>query len=154
MEKIKKIELIFGKPENGWLPTIFRHVDFELSFDASDVPKNPTDLLCESLISTLKGINSEMYWFLEPEYYLFEIIPIENKFDLLISRSNIANEKLKQIYKISGGFDTIILPLYRSLKKFSSLEFGCQDWKKIDETELNKLTELITERKNSLQHSV
>ncbi|MCH3885445.1 hypothetical protein [Tenacibaculum aquimarinum] len=154
MRKIDKIELNFGKPESGWLPTEFKYAEFELNFDASDVPKIPTDLLCECLISTLKGIESKMYWFLEPGYYMFELIPNGKKIELLISNSNVLNEKRKGIYKISGDFESIILPLFRSLKKFDTLEFKDNDWEKINEIELNKLTELIKERKNCLQHRV
>jgi hypothetical protein len=42
----------------------------------------------------------------------------------------------------------VILPIYRSLKKFNTLEFKKTDWKKIDESKLNKLTELVKDRKN------
>jgi len=43
----------------------------------------------------------------------------------------------------------VILPMYRSLKKFSTLEFGQTDWIKIDQNKLNKLTELVTDKKTA-----
>lgn len=152
MEKTKQIELKFGNPEQGWLPIKFKYSEFELNFDASDVPKTPTDLLCECLISTLKGIESKMYWFLEPGYYLFELIPNGEAINLLISVSNDSIVKRDETYKISGSFKSIILPMYRSLKKFDTFEFNQTDWGKISKTNLDKLTKLIRERKTAYKN--
>lgn len=148
---MSKLQLKFEIPKNGWLPTNFKTSDFELNFITSNVPENPTDILCESLILTLNGIDTEICWNLEPECYFFELKPSEKGIDFNISKSGGISKKRNLIYKLTGDFETMILPMYRSLKKFNSLEFDKLDWKKIDQTKLNKLTELVTERKNYLQ---
>ncbi|NEV95082.1 hypothetical protein G3567_13145 [Psychroflexus sp. YR1-1] len=149
---MSKLQLKFEIPKNGWLPTNFKTSDFELNFITSNIPENPTDKLCESLILTLNGIETEICWNLEPECYFFELKPSGKVIDFFISKSGGINKKRNLIYKLTGDFETMILPIYRSLKKFSSLEFDKTDWKKIDQIKLNKLTGLVTERKHYLQH--
>ena len=138
-----KIELTFGNPKYGWLPVEFKFSEFKLNFDASDVPKNPTNLLCDCLIAVLKGRDAKMYWFLEPGYYLFEFIPNNKGIDLIISSSSDSIIKQKRVYKISGSIDSIILPLYQTLINFNKVELNELDWQKIDKIKLTELTELI-----------
>jgi hypothetical protein len=154
LTKPRKIELNLGNPKNGWLPIELKSTDFKLEFNASNIPENPTDKLCESLILAMNGIETEICWNLEPEFYFFELKQIGKGIELNISKSGGITENQNLIYKLTGDFKSVILPMYRSLKKFSTLEFDKADWKKIDEIKLNKLTELVTERKNYLQHRV
>ena len=147
-----KLELNLGNPENGWIPIELKIADFELEFNASNIPENPTDKLCESLILALNGIETEICWNLEPECYFFELKPSGKVINLIISESNEISESRKRIYKLNGDFESVILPLYRSLKKFNTLEFNEMDWTKIDQIKLNKLTKSVAERKNYLQH--
>lgn len=148
MTKPTKIGLNFGKPKNGWLPIELKSADFELEFNTSNIPKNPTDKLCESLILAINGIETEMCWNLEPECYFFELKHSGKEIELNISKSEGITESRNLIYKLTGDFESVILPIYRSLKKFNTLEFKKTDWKKIDESKLNKLTELVKDRKN------
>ena len=145
---MNKLELTFGNPKNGWLQTNLKIVDFELEFITSDIPENPIDKLCESLILAMNRIETEICWNLEPECYFFELRQNEKDINLIISKSGGITENRKLIYKQVGDFKSMILPMYRSLKKFNTLEFDNSDWKNIDNAKLNKLTELVTERKN------
>ena len=151
LTKPRKIELNLGNPKNGWLPIELKSTDFELEFNVSNIPENSTDKLCESLILAMKGIETEICWNLEPECYFFELKQIGKGIDLNISKSGGISENRNLIYELTGDFESVILPMYRSLKKFSTLEFNKTDWEKIDQIKLNKLTELVTERKNYLQ---
>jgi hypothetical protein len=132
----------------------FISTDCELEFIASNIPENPTDKLCQSLILALNGIETEICWNLEPQCYFFGLKPNENKINLIISKSGGITEKRNVIYEMKGDFETVFLPMYRSLKKFNTLEFNKADWKQIDPTKLNKLTELVAERKNYWQHRI
>ncbi|GGZ94326.1 hypothetical protein [Algibacter mikhailovii] len=154
MNKPRKIELNLGNPKNGWLPIELKSTDFELEFNASNIPENPTDKLCESLILTMNGIETEICWNLEPECYFFELKQSGKNINLNISNSSGITKNRNLIYEMTGDFESVILPMYRSLKKFSTLEFDNADWIKIDQIKLNKLTELVTERKNYLQQSI
>ena len=88
LTKTRKIELNLGNPENGWLPTELKSADFELEFIASNIPKNPTDKLCESLILAMNGIETEICWNLEPECYFFELNSSGKNINLIISKSS------------------------------------------------------------------
>ncbi|MFC7356698.1 hypothetical protein ACFQO1_03290 [Jejudonia soesokkakensis] len=149
MTKLRKIELNLGNPENGWLPIKLISNDFNLEFYASNIPENPTDKLCEALILALNGIESEICWNMEPDSYYFELKQSGKKINMIISNSSGIAKNRKVIYELIGDFESIILPLYRSLKKFNTLEFNKTDWKKIDQTKLNKLTEIVTRRKTT-----
>lgn len=149
MTKPRKIELNLGKPKSGWLPIELKSADFELEFIASNIPEIPTEKLCESLILALNGIESEICWNLEPECYFFELNQIGKRIELNISKSVRITENRNLIYKLTGDFESVILPMYRSLKKFNTLEFDKADWKKIDQEKLNKLTELVVSKKIS-----
>jgi hypothetical protein len=151
LTKPRKIELNLGNPKNGWLPIEFKSADFELEFIASNIPEIPTDKLCESLILALNGIETEISWNLEPEFYFFKLKPSGKGIDFIISKSDGITEKRNLIYELNGNFESLIIPMYRSLKKFNTLEINKADWKKIDQIKLNKLSELVTERKNFLQ---
>tara|TARA_R110002033_G_C3863001_1_gene236624 strand:+ start:1113 stop:1568 length:456 start_codon:yes stop_codon:yes gene_type:complete len=148
---MSKLKLTFEIPKNGWLPTSLKTSDFELNFNVSKIPENPTDKLCESLILALNRIESEICWNIEPECYFFELKPSGKKIELNILKSGGITEHRNLIYELTGNFESVILPIYRSLKKFNTLEFDKTDWEKIDQIKLNKLTELVTERKNYLQ---
>ncbi|MDY2588060.1 hypothetical protein [Winogradskyella aquimaris] len=147
MTKPRKIELNLGNPKNGWLPIELKSAEFELEFMASNIPENPTDKLCESLILAINGLETEICWNLEPECYFIELKPNGKGIDIFISKSGEKTKKRNLIYELNGNFETLILPMYRSLKKFSTLEFDKTDWEKINQIKLGKLTELVTERK-------
>ena len=151
MAKPTKIELRLGNPKNGWLPIGLKSAEFELEFNASNIPENPTDKLCESLILALNGIETEICWNMEPECYFFKLKPNGKEINLIILKSNGTTENRNLIYKLTGDFTTVILPIYRSLKKFNTLEFDKADWEKNDKEKLNKLTELVTERKTTIE---
>jgi len=149
LTKPRKIELNLGNPKNGWLPIELKSTDFELEFTVSNIPESPTDNLCESLILAMNGIETEICWNLEPECYFFELMQIRKEIKLNISKSGGKTENRNLIYELTGDFESVILPMYRSLKQFNTLEFDNTDWKEIDQKKLNKLTELVKSKKLS-----
>ncbi|WP_271766694.1 hypothetical protein [Aquimarina algiphila] len=143
MNSIRKIELNLGHPKNGWLPVELKSLDFELNFRTSNIPETPTDKLCESLILALNGIATEICWDLEPKCYFFRLKPNGNKIHFIILRSDGVTKKHNFIFEFKGDFNTVILPMYRSLKKFNTIEINKTDWEKINLVKLNKLTKLV-----------
>jgi hypothetical protein len=147
LTKPRKIRLNLGNPKNGWIPIELKSTDFELEFNSSNIPENPTDNLCESLILAMNGIETEICWNLEPECYFFELKQSGKNINLTISKSRGITKNRNLIYKLTRNFESVILPMYRSLKKFSTLEYDKDDWNKIDKIKLDKLTKLVTEIK-------
>lgn len=51
---------------------------------------------------------SHIYWFLELGHYLIEFIQDGEKIDLFISPSDDSMIKEKEVYKISGNYESIV----------------------------------------------
>jgi hypothetical protein len=62
----KPLSIIFGTPEHGWLSVDIISGDFKFNIDASDVPVNPLELLCDALLNLKTDNKAEAWWNLEP----------------------------------------------------------------------------------------
>jgi len=146
-----KLELEFGVPLHGWLPTTFKYGDYKLEINISDVPLNPMTQLCRSLIQLLKGINTPdiIPWHLEPYCYYLELKRTENEYEyeVIILESNSIDSQKKIVFEVKGKFDKIILPIYRSLKKFHSMSYQAPDWDEMELEKIKVLSVLIKEKK-------
>ena len=140
---IQKIKLRLGKPQNGWLPVQFKADNFEVSFEASDVPVDPIDQLCDALALALKGIDSEVWWHLEPAGYYFSFSSHDKILDLKIYSDVGQGSKRKLEYEINGNFEAILLPIYRGLKEFTSINNSEPHWPSISIEKSERLTKLI-----------
>ena len=147
--KNEKLTLEFGVPEHGWLPVKIAFNDFRLEFDASDVPANPIDYLISSLRSVIKGIRAEVWWHLEPEGYYFDFEKFNDEYTLNISFAKSGNFDSEMISKLHGSYESLILPVYRAIKKFTNQQHDSQNWPPTDKTELEKLSELVKRSKTS-----
>lgn len=141
-----KIKIEFGVPEHGWLNMNFQWRDFKLNIDLSDVPIDPIKQLIHTLIQLSKGINtpSQVLWHLEPHCYYFQLKKGVKNFEVIISESSsFDSEPIELVKKFEGNYKQIILPLYRSLKKFSSFSYKEPHWNELNSDSILKLTELI-----------
>jgi hypothetical protein len=145
--KKEKLSIEFGTPVHGWLPvkTVFN--DFRLEFEASDVPTNPMEQLISSVRSVIKGIKAEVWWHLEPEGYYFVFEKLGDDYTLSTSFAKSENSDRKTEFKVNGSYESLILPIYRAIKKLADQKHDPQNWPEIDKTELDKLTELVKEAK-------
>ena len=141
-----KVKCKLGAPHHGWLPVKVTIGDFNLEFEASDVPTNPVDLLTASLLRSLNGLESEVWWHLEPASYYFTFTPLEAEHYLFsISYANshsdaeIRHEKIKE----SGSRDEVIVPFWRAIKEFVSHSYQEPHWPPTYDLELEKLTSAI-----------
>jgi len=149
LRKTKKIEFNLGQPISGWIPVYFKSGDFVLEFTSSKVPENPTDKLCESLILIASGVESEMCWTEEPVCYFFKFILADNSYSFAIDETDTSGQNRTEIFQKNGGFEDLILPIYRGLKKWTTIEFEPSTWGKIKQSKLDKLTELIKNKKTA-----
>ena len=141
-----KVKCKFGMPHHGWLPVKVTIGDFTLEFEASDVPVNPVDLLSASLLRALNGLESEVWWHLEPASYYFTFTPIEaGQYLLAISYADshsdveVRHEKLK----VSGSKDEVIVPFWRAIREFVSHSYQEPHWPLTYDFELEKLSSAI-----------
>jgi hypothetical protein len=145
--KKEKLRIEFGTPEHGWLPVKIAFNDFNLEFEASDVPANPIEQSILSLRSVIKGIKAEVWWHLEPEGYFLEFKKFDDDYTLSTFFAKSENSDRKMEFKVNGSYESLILPIYRAIKKLADQKHDPQNWPAIDKTELDKLTELVEEAK-------
>lgn len=150
MKKEEKIEFNLGQPISGWIPVYFKSRDFVLEFTSSKVPENPTDKLCEALILIVNGVESEMCWTEEPICYFFKFMPADNSYTFTIDETDRRGQNRTEIFRKNGGFEDLIMPIYRGLKKWTTVEYDALTWAKIAENRLAKLTELVKKKKLSI----
>ena len=149
MSAIEKISIHFGIPEHGWLPTVFKYGNFALALDISDVPLNPMAQLCDSLIQLLKGIDKPQIipWHLEPYCYYLQLNKMDTYYNATILESEDFDSSKKVTFEAKGNFESIVLPIYRGLKKFHSKEYGPPNWDKIDSKRIKELKRLVEKAK-------
>jgi hypothetical protein len=143
------VKIAFGIPQHGWLPVIFSAGAFRLEMNVSNVPTNPIESLCDALISALLGIDAEVRWNLEPDEYWFQFkIKDSNILLTIIERTDNPRNSTPKL-NLTGDFKSLILPLYRGLKKFASYSYSEANWSSLSETTIEKLTTLVREKKRS-----
>lgn len=76
------IELTFGAALHGWLPVTLRSGESVLSFEASDVPRDPVLAFSAVLIELCSGRQGEVDWWLEPAWYRFKLLPLGDRLQL------------------------------------------------------------------------
>ncbi len=149
MENSGKLHVEFGIPEHGWLPTIFQYQDYKLELEISDVPLDPMVQLCDALIEINKGIKepSIIIWHLEPYCYYLQLMTVDRQYKAVILESDEFESLSKVSKEILGSFESIILPLYRGLKKFWSQSYNKPHWDELNSERIDELTKLIKEKR-------
>lgn len=139
-----KLNFKLKEPQHGWLLVQITNGKFKLEFDASDVPNNPLYDLTVSLCKVLNGLDSEVWWHLEPAgYYFYFKKLVDGKFELCIKYEQDSSFPKKHIETLNGTKQELILPLWRALKEFASHGYAEPHWRPTDHHELKKLTSLL-----------
>ena len=146
-----KLEIEFGIPQHGWLPTELKFDDYSLQIEISDVPQNPMKQLCNSIIQLVKGINSPdpIPWHLEPYCYYVQFNRCQDNYKVSILESDNFDSPTNIVKEINGNFEKIIKPFYRALKKFNSKSYKPPHWDELDTDRINELTKLIKEKEHN-----
>lgn len=152
MSKKGKIKIEFGHPSHGWLSMFFNYNDYNLELQVSNIPVDPMKQLCDALIQLSKGIKepNDIVWHLEPYCYYLKLMLEDNGYKAIILESESFYGASKIVKEISGSFEEVILPLYRSLKKFYSKKYDVVHWGDVEIKRIEELTILIKEKKYNL----
>ena len=91
---------------------------------------------------------------IEPHNYIFNLDKDQKNYQFKIvflsesiDRFGSTTINKKVVFKKVGDFEEIVLPLYRSLKKFTTLYYKVSDWKKIESSKIEKLDKIIAKQK-------
>ena len=151
---MKAIDLKFGEPSHGWLPTKLTGQNLDLEFAASDVPTDPLTQLTDVLFSVMGGNEGEVWWHLEPGGYFMNFRKIHEGYEVAITFSSDSTKlRREHICKLSGNDGNLIIPLWRSLRKFYSHSYVEPDWPECDKSGMERLTLRIRQLKNGLTNS-
>jgi len=146
---LNEIILIIGTPKFGWLPINLRCEGYKLEIQASNIPRNPLEQLCSSLIQLLMGVNEppEVLLHLEPQCYYWQFLNKNGNFFLEIYKSENYEGERKFVKEINGSFNEIIFPFYCGLNDFAFSSYDNSDWEKIELARIKKLSNLIKKYK-------
>lgn len=116
------LEISFGNPQHGWLPVHIRYQQFQVNFDASDVPIDPVSHLADILAAAVNGGGGEVLWHLEPGGYFMMIASIgtEYSFRLDFCTNSEAADDRRNVLDVRGSFDKIVVPVWQALKRIQS----------------------------------
>ena len=143
MRKAAAIGVEFGEPRHGWLPVTFRASNFHLQVNASLVPANPLDALCETIALVLAGSPAQVLWFSEPAECWFHFENQANKITLTISERTRRGQALTQLFQVTGTTEEIVKPLLQALTQFSARAYSETHWPKPDSRRLLRLRNLL-----------
>ena len=141
-----KLKCRFGVPEHGWLLVQVLAGDYTLEMDVSDVPVNPIDQLIESLCRVLYGMESEVWWHLEPASYYFSFSrsgTTKYRCEITFAKGNKVSDPRRDVLTVVGNVNEVIFPFWRAIREFMTYEYEEPRWPKTDAFAVEKLTELV-----------
>jgi hypothetical protein len=134
--------ITMGIPEHGWLSVDLLSEDYILNIDASDVPVNPLEQLCDVILNLEIDNKGEVYWHLEPALVFFEFKKLDKNYHLIITTAAEYESARKMEKRFSGNFQEIILPFIKALTLFYSRTYSEQHWPAIEIKKINRLQQL------------
>jgi len=119
------LNIEFKEPTSGWLPVTIRFRDIEEVFYASSIPENPISKLEDALNSAIIGWGGEVWWHLEPAGYYLSLHSDNDKFkvNLEYSINSMAGGR-EPVFEYKGDFENVVIPIWRSLRKLQSNNWG------------------------------
>ena len=146
-----KAQLTYGIPIAGWLPCLLRIGDFKLETTLSNIPSDPMAAMLNTLIQLHKGINitDRIIWHEEPTCHYLQFSKVELGYSLQISKSDKYDGPASLVYEFTGTYNQLILPFYRALKAFNTLDLSQTGWLELKKGRVAELTQWVKEMKNS-----
>jgi hypothetical protein len=133
----------FGQPAHGWLPVMFQAGTFQLAFNASDVPANPLELLCEALAVVPAGGSAEVIWHLEPAIYRFSFEKQVEEIILEIIEAPKYSKPGTCVLQLTGSVRSILFPFYKALTAFAAHQYGEAQWPALAASRLKLIRQLL-----------
>lgn len=138
------IKFHLGKPKHGWLPIQLEYEDFNLTFEASDVPNHCINELIQVMLDLETKGYAEVEFHLEPNWIKFNF----EKFSYYYSLE-ITDEKrifIPRAKVIQGSFKQLIEPFIQTLKQFTTLNIKASDWEMPNQTLLQNFEQFIVQK--------
>jgi hypothetical protein len=137
------ITIDLGEPQYGWLPVTFCAETFELVLDASAVPINPLEALCEMLAVVVAGGSARVQWPLEPAECWFDFENQAGDIVLTITERPSRTHPLTQVFRVAGTSKQVLMPFLRALSQFTARSYSETHWPKLSKHKLAQLNQLL-----------
>jgi hypothetical protein len=132
------------KPEHGWVPVRVEIGAEVFEFDGSDVPNNSIQELVDALSKSARGLEATVWWHLEPDGYYFKLEPSARGMQFHLQFANGSKESTKTLCaSAEGSREEILLPIWRSLRRFQSLGATEPHWPPVEFKALEGLKVLL-----------
>ena len=142
---LASLSIKLGTPEHGWLAVDIISDDYKLKIDASDVPLDPLEQLCNVILNLNVDKKGEVWWHLEPASVFFEFKKFGQNYRLTIMTAD-RYESIRTTEKVlTGSFHDIIEPFINSLRLFYSTAYDEKHWPAVDFKKINKLQRLTND---------
>lgn len=125
----KSFEIIFGKPEHGWLPLTIITDEDRLELSVSDVPVDPIAQMLEVVENILEHQAATIYFSLEPTFYQFQCLPLSiSEWHIILSPTdhNLVPEQPRMTFICHR--DTLMHALLKALDAFAGYQPHHEDW--------------------------
>lgn len=137
-------QITYQAPTNGWLVLTFALDGKLIEIDASDVPNNPVQELISALEDIARGLDSSVWWHLEPAGYFMYFERVSEEVRLRIDYSNDSKRgHSKEVAVIRGSPAQILKPFWRFLREFQSHSFTEPHWPYVDYQRLPEIKLLL-----------
>ena len=116
-------------PSRGWLPLQITVAGRSIEIDASDVPNNPVQDLIEAIDRAASGLESRVWWHLEPDGCFMYFTPVSNLVQFRLEFAPDSKRGASQtVFAIQGSRAEMLLPFWRFLREFQSHSYTEPDW--------------------------
>ena len=123
------LQIAYTPPNHGWLALTLTLDGKIIEIDASDVPNNPVQDLLAALEDIARGIDSSVWWNLEPAGYFMYFQSVAGEVLLRIEYAEHGKRSsAKVVAMIQGSPAQVLKPLWHFLREFQSHSFAEPHW--------------------------
>ena len=138
------VSLKFGQPKSGWVEVHLSIGVKAIEFVGSDVPNNPLQQLIDALALSSRGLEASVWWHLEPDGYYFKFTPSGSDVELQVLFAPESKESAQsEVARVVGSKGSVLLPIWRALRSFSSLNPDEEDLPLVSVEGLERIRELL-----------
>jgi hypothetical protein len=124
-----RITIRHEPPSHGWLSLQLSIDGQDVEIDASDVPNNPIQELIDTLDRVVNGIESTVWWNLEPDGYFMTFTPLGEDIALRLEYAQLSDRnRSRVVVAVRGQRAEILLPFWRFLREFQSHDYVTPHW--------------------------
>jgi len=143
-QQMPLIHIAYRPPEHGWLALTLTLDGKVINIDASDVPNNPLQELLVALEDIARGIDTSVWWHMEPASYFMYFQRVADEVQLRLEYADESQRsRAKEVATVQGSMTRIVTPFWRFLREFQSHAFAEPHWPDVDYDRIHTIKLLL-----------